>query len=64
MTETHEDWDGGFEDSIRCPHCGEAGHYCKPNGTCLGPLLECVDSPVYLGLPVDALPSCRMKVKP
>lgn len=22
MTETHPDWDGSFEDGMRCPHCG------------------------------------------
>lgn len=21
--ETHPDWDGSFEDHMRCPHCGE-----------------------------------------
>jgi len=23
VSETHDSWDGGFEDNIRCPHCGE-----------------------------------------
>jgi hypothetical protein len=45
-------------------HRGEAGMYCKPDGTCIGPNLECVDSPIFLGLPTDARPSCRVKVKP
>jgi len=44
-------------------HRGEAGNYCKPDGSCISPLLECVDSPIILGLPMDAMPSCRVKAK-
>lgn len=42
-------------------HRGEAGHYCKPDGTCISEHLECVNL-LWGGLPVDE-PYCRVKVK-
>lgn len=45
-------------------HRGEAGQHCKPDGSCISERLECVDAPVFWGLPAEAEPSCRMKVKP
>ena len=40
---------------------GSVGTYCKHDGTCINDRLECVDSPVFLGIPVEAKPRCRMK---
>lgn len=45
-------------------HRGEAGQHCKPDGSCISERLECVDAPAFWGLPAEAEPSCRMKVKP
>lgn len=44
-------------------HLGDVGCFCKPDGTCNGPLLECRDAPVWLGVPVNE-PSCMMKGSP
>lgn len=44
-------------------HRGEAGQYCKPDGTCISERLECVNSPVFLGLPMDATPTCKVREK-
>lgn len=41
---------------------GDVGCYCKPDGSCNGPLLECVPSGTIAGAPIDA-PSCQPKRK-
>jgi len=42
---------------------GDLGCYCKPDGTCNSPNLECREAPLLLGIPVDAA-SCHLKAKP
>ncbi len=34
-------------------HRGELGWTCKPDGSCISPMLECVEPELYLGLPID-----------
>lgn len=41
---------------------GNVGKFCKPDGTCNGPGLECVNSPEWLGIPFSD-PTCKVKVR-
>lgn len=42
------------------PGPGEAGGACKPDGTCIGPNLECEPAVEWLGVPVHE-PFCQVK---
>lgn len=42
-------------------HRGEAGEPCKPDGTCIGLHLRCVESPTWAGVDVYMTPICRVK---
>lgn len=39
---------------------GDSGHFCNFDGSCNGPLLECVQAPMWLGVPVSE-PNCVPK---
>lgn len=47
---------------VACTRAGDLGEPCKHDGTCNSPNLECVDSPVFLGIPL-AHPRCAIKEK-
>lgn len=43
-----------------CGEGGWAGEYCRRDGTCASPKLECVNSGIVAQVPIDR-PYCRVK---
>jgi hypothetical protein len=39
---------------------GEAGELCRPDGSCISPLLKCVEPELYLGIPMVAGARCKV----